>query len=72
MRPVLILNPATDEAFASRARGLVRDGVDRPDLLEARLRVRYPEALVRVRKLSGEHGSIWYVYRDGSWIFEAR
>ena len=39
-----------------------------PDLqmLEARLRVRYPRARVQVSELIGLDG-VWYAYRDGHW-----
>ena len=63
--PILILNPASDEAFAERARALT--AVSRtPEDLQARLRAYHPEAVVRARGLSGER-EMWYVYRDGRW-----
>jgi hypothetical protein len=40
----------------------------RPETLEAALRTRYPNALVRPRGLAGERTEVWYVYRDGHWI----
>ena len=67
-QPTLVLNPPDDDAFRSMAEGLVHDGVDQPDALQAGLRRTYPHVLVRPRELAGEHAQIWYVYRDGHWI----
>lgn len=36
--------------------------------LEAILRTRYPDAVVRPRELEAEETVVWYVYRDGHWI----
>lgn len=72
MRPVLIVNPATDEAFSAHAEyELDVDGHD-PKAFQARLRRRYPQAVVRARELSGESTVIWYVYRDGHWTRSER
>ena len=66
-RPVLIASPRDDEAFRDIAETLVAEGADTPSALQAALRGRYPDAVVRARDLSGERGVIWYVYRDGRW-----
>lgn len=39
-----------------------------PAELEATLRTRYLEAVVRQRGLAGESVEVWYAYRDGHWI----
>lgn len=38
-----------------------------PGRLESAIRLRYAEAHVRPRNLSGELVTTWYVYRDGGW-----
>jgi len=68
MRPVLIVNPRRDRAFARWAEGLVDEGVESPSRLQDVLRGRYPKAVVHVRLLSGEPVTTWYVYRDGRWV----
>ena len=50
-------------AFAERMLGEAESA----GALQAALRVRYPDAVVRARELSGEFLEIWYVYRDGHW-----
>ena len=67
MKPTLIVNPVTDRTFVESANGLVDDGAASVEELEARLRVRYPRAVVHARELSGERITVWYVYRDGKW-----
>ena len=72
MRPILVINPRTDEAFV----GYVREQVDGqsaedPLTLQGRLRERYPEATVHVRVLANEPSIVWYVYRDGHWTPQA-
>jgi hypothetical protein len=66
--PVLIVNPATDLAFLCLAERALDTGPLVPGQLQERLRVTYPQTLVRARDLSGERGEIWYVYREGHWI----
>lgn len=70
--PTLVLNPPDDDAFRALAEGLVRGGIDRPDVLQDCLREVYPLVLVRPRELAGELAHIWYVYRDGHWIRSTR
>ena len=67
MRPILVINPRTDVGFVELAETLVREGIERPNELEARLRELYPHAVVRERILSGEQVASWYVYREGRW-----
>jgi hypothetical protein len=67
MRPVLVVNPRSDESFARLAETLVANGAETPADLEARLVAHYPMARVRARSLSNEPTVIWYVYREGSW-----
>ena len=66
-RPVLIASPRDDEKFRTIAEALVAAGASTPSALQAELRGRYPNVVVRARDLSGERGVIWYVYRDGRW-----
>ena len=67
-RPTLVLNPPDDADFRSVALALVEDGAADPARLQARLRDRWPLAIVRRRDLAGEQAQIWYVYRDGHWV----
>lgn len=66
--PTLVLNPPDDDEFRSTAERLVANGLAEPELLQDRLRKRWPLAIVRQRGLVGERTEIWYVYRDGHWI----
>lgn len=67
MRPLLIINPRSDGNFAQLVAELTADPPTDPADLQARLRARYPDALVRRRELSSESTDVWYVYRDGRW-----
>jgi hypothetical protein len=67
-RPMIVANPLHDEEFQALIERFLLDGVAEPRDLEARLRARYPEAVVRRRDLAGENFEVWYVYRDGHWI----
>jgi hypothetical protein len=67
VRPMLIVNPAADREFREFAAAGLRPDDD-PKALEARLRVRFPKAIVRARDLSGEQVVVWYVYREGRWV----
>ncbi|MBI2776240.1 MAG: hypothetical protein HYX57_03080 [Chloroflexi bacterium] len=60
------MNPATDRAFVAFAERMLGESGS-AGTLQAALRVRYPDAVVRARELSGELVEIWYVYRDGHW-----
>lgn len=66
-RPTIIRNPASDHAFEEAIEEVLESGVLEPAAVQARLRERYPRALVRPRELAGERLPIWYVYRDGRW-----
>jgi hypothetical protein len=67
MRPTLVANPVTDRIFRAFAEQQLDDGVSSTAEFQARLRVRYPRAVVHARELTGEPTVIWYVYRDGRW-----
>ena len=67
MRPILILNPRSDAQFVALVSELMTDPLDQPSALQAALRVRFPDAVVRRRELSSEPTEVWYVYRDGRW-----
>ena len=68
MRPTMIVNPRGDDAFSTRARVLVAEGVADAAEMQRALRVEYPGAVVHERSLSGDRDPTWYVYRDGSWV----
>jgi hypothetical protein len=63
----VVLNPRTDHEFVTYAESLLADGDLTPETFEARLRERYPLAVVRPRELASEPFTIWYCYRDGRW-----
>jgi len=65
--PELRTNPSRDTEFRRNAHAALRAS-ETPAGLEAMLRRRYPEAIVRVRDLSAETVEVWYVYRDGHWV----
>ena len=67
-RPIVVVNPSNDAPFREMVDRFVATGGSRPDDLEAVLRTRFPEAVVRPRELAGERFEVWYVYRDGHWI----
>ena len=67
MGPTLVANPVTDRSFSAFAEQQLDEGASTIVEFEARLRVRYPEAVVHARELTGEPTAIWYVYRDGHW-----
>jgi hypothetical protein len=68
MPPLLIINPTSDVDFVHACRSHLGAAAGDPVRLEASLRVRYPETVVRPRELSGETIVVWYVYRDGHWV----
>ena len=68
-RPTLIMSPVADGDFTRFAESEL-DVSATPEQLQAVLRTRYPEAVVRARDLSGERILAWYVYRDGHWVQE--
>ena len=67
-RPIVVVNPSNDVRFKEMVDRFVATSSSQPDDLEAALRTRYPEAVVRPRELAGERFDVWYVYRDGHWI----
>jgi hypothetical protein len=67
-RPIIIANPPTDPEFRELIHSALQTGGWRPGDLEAILRTRYPDAVVRRRELDADPVEVWYVYRDGHWI----
>ena len=66
-RPVLIVNPRSDEDFVAFAQERLATEPATAEAMEAALRVQYPRASVRERGLATEV-TTWYVYREGRWI----
>ena len=66
--PTLMVNPRSDQLLTERANALVLNGARMPSDLENALRDWYPRVKVRERNLSHEAHTVWYVYREGSWI----
>ena len=66
---MLIVNPASDVAFADQALQAVA-ALERlaPAELQRSLRVQHPNTVVRARDLANESLLVWYVYRDGHWV----
>jgi PAS domain-containing protein len=70
--PLVICIPSADLAFRAAVQAaLEAPGEATPSELEARLRSLYPGVLVRERELSGERDSIWYAYRDGTYVADS-
>lgn len=65
--PFIVLNPRDDPTFAALVGSVLDEGIADAEAMEARLRARYPDAVVRERGLSHEP-AVWYVYRDGTWV----
>lgn len=63
----VVLNPRNDEAFVAFAEKILGEGPTTPAEFQARLRERYPSAVVRPRELASEPFTLWYCYRDGRW-----
>jgi len=66
--PILVVSPQDDAAFRRLAEEALAAGADTPRALEAAVRERYPNVVVRARDLTAEPGVMWYVYREGHWI----
>lgn len=72
---MIVTIPTDDSTFHAYVHMTYAEGVapegrnsrDEPGCLESAIRLRYPEAHVRPRNLSGELLTTWYVYRDGGW-----
>jgi hypothetical protein len=67
-RPVLVINPVDDHAFAAATQQLLDEGILELDEFSDRLRVTYPDAAAHPREIAGEPILIWYVYREGRWV----
>jgi hypothetical protein len=67
-RPTIIRNPADDREFERALEEALRADSNDPAAVEARLRERYPRAVVRQRDLEAEPTAMWYVYREGRWV----
>jgi hypothetical protein len=63
----LVINPRTDGQFVAYAESVMSEGHSTIEGFEARLRERYPSAVVRARELASEPYTLWYCYRDGKW-----
>jgi hypothetical protein len=66
MAAMLVVNPRNDEDFVRFVQQQARS-VESASELQARLRPRHPQVVVRPRELDGERTDVWYVYRDGHW-----
>ena len=64
----VVRNPANDSEFERAIDELLSSGVRDPGQAQARLRERYPRAVIRPRELAAEATPVWYVYREGRWI----
>ncbi|HEX7472627.1 MAG TPA: hypothetical protein VF323_06065 [Candidatus Limnocylindrales bacterium] len=64
--PDILSFPSADGAFAQFVRAtLATVGPHSPDELARAPRPRFPDVVVRLRSLSGEVSTTWYVFRDG-------
>jgi len=68
MRPMLMINPTTDDSFERSAKQAVDETDGDIEAAQRRLRYRYPRAVIRARDISGEPIAVWYVYREGLWV----
>lgn len=66
-QPLIVLNPRDDLEFAGIVQRLLDGHEVTVESMQASLRARYPDAVVRERGLSHEP-VVWYVYRDGHWV----
>lgn len=66
-KPTIIRNPSHDRDFERALEEALQDGSEDPAKVEARLRERYPRAVIRPRDLDAETMPTWYVYREGHW-----
>jgi hypothetical protein len=66
-RPIVVTNPSGDTQFAARIEAELDRGEADAGQLQRRLRIKYPQAVVRPRALTGELVEVWYAYRDGHW-----
>jgi hypothetical protein len=64
-RPRLFCFPSSDSFFAAIVEEVARElALDSPDELVKALRPLYPQISVHPRRLEGESGTVWYVYRE--------
>ena len=63
---VLVTIPTVDRDFEAYVRETYVEG-STADTFQEQLRRRYPLAAVRMRVVSDELFTVWYVYRDGGW-----
>jgi hypothetical protein len=63
---VLVTIPTADRDFEAYVRETYVEG-STADTFQEQLRRRYPLAAVRMRVVSDELFTVWYVYRDGGW-----
>jgi len=63
---VLVTIPTVDRDFEAYVRETYVEG-STVDTFQDLLRRRYPLAVVRMRVVSDELFTVWYVYRDGGW-----
>jgi len=57
--------PTSDSAFSNAVHRLLEaESIRFPWQLEDGLRPAYPDVRVRVREITAEPGTTWYVYRD--------
>jgi hypothetical protein len=68
VQPSLLIIPGSDRQLTERAERLVSNGIETVEALASALRGAYPRIKVRERSLSHEAVTVWYVYREGSWI----
>ena len=71
LHPILVINPADDQAFEDFAMANLEPGISIASFQDA-LRTRYPRANVHRRELAAEQQVVWYVYRDGHWVASSR
>ena len=69
--PILVINPASDQAFEDFAMATLEPGIPIVSFQDA-LRTRDPRASVHRRELAAEQQVMWYVYRDGHWVASGR
>ncbi len=68
MRPMLMINPMTDQEFRRMTTQVVADADGDIASAQRQLRLDYPRAVIRARDISGESIVVWYVYREGRWV----
>ncbi len=64
-QPRIVTIPSGDQTFARSAAEAMDQAAGSPRRFETALRRHYPAVIVRLRELSDEMETVWYVYRDG-------